>query len=176
MKSILPCLIALAISAFGQGFNVPKDSDISITWVTNSVFTYTPASHIDLYGTGEVAGPLRRNGDKNLYWNIDNWGYRKYGGKMMYASMPWVMGLKEDGSCVGFIFDTAACSELNCGEDGSIKFTCKIRENLSSMPIFLSSGSQGSGDCDEVPGEGNTVRFHVAGHTLHGRIQAFHFQ
>ena len=157
MKSILPCLIALAISAFGQGFNVPKDSDISITWVTNSVFTYTPTSHIDLYGTGEVAGPLRRNGDKNLYWNIDNWGYRKYGGKMMYASMPWVMGLKEDGSCVGFIFDTAACSELNCGEDGSIKFTCNtepyrvISISKSTPEDLLASLAEITGRMDLPP-------------------------
>ena len=68
----------------------------------------------DLYGTGEVWGPLRRNGDKNIFWNRDNGAYGAHDGKMLYQTHPWVLGLRKDGTAFGIIFDNTWRSELQC--------------------------------------------------------------
>jgi len=59
----------------------------------------------DLYGTGEVTGPLRRNGQEVELWNTDNYGYEKAGGKRLYQSHPWILGVREDGSSFGILVD-----------------------------------------------------------------------
>lgn len=68
----------------------------------------------DLYGTGEVWGPLRRNGDRNLYWNRDNGAFGAHGGKMLYQTHPYVLGLRKDGTAFGIIYDSTWRSELQC--------------------------------------------------------------
>lgn len=68
----------------------------------------------DLYGTGEVWGPLRRNGDKNIFWNRDNGAYGAHAGKMLYQTHPWVLGLRKDGTAFGIIFDNTWRAELQC--------------------------------------------------------------
>jgi len=60
---------------------------------------------VDLYGNGEVMGPLRRNGTEVELWNTDNYGYYKHQGKRLYQSHPWVMGVRADGSAFGIIAD-----------------------------------------------------------------------
>ena len=60
---------------------------------------------VDLYGTGEVTGPLKRNGRKISLWNIDTPAYGVDGGTHLYQSHPWVMGLRSDGSAFGIIAD-----------------------------------------------------------------------
>lgn len=77
---------------------------------------------IDLYGTGEVAGPLRRNGRSIELWNHDNYGYVDYGGNRLYQSHPWVLGVEPDGRAFGLLFDTTWRSELKL-TDQSIDFT-----------------------------------------------------
>lgn len=81
----------------------------------------------DLYGTGEVWGPLRRNGDKNIFWNRDNGAYAAHDGKELYQTHPWVLGLRGDGSSFGIIFDNTWRSELQC--DSVITYT-------SDGPVF----------------------------------------
>ncbi len=68
----------------------------------------------DLYGTGEVWGPMRRNGDRNIYWNRDNGAYGAHAGKMLYQTHPWVMVLNKDGSAFGILYDNTWRSELQC--------------------------------------------------------------
>ena len=53
-----------------------------------------------LYGTGEVTGPLLRNGQKITLWNTDNYAYHKADGKRLYQSHPWVMGVRPDGTAL----------------------------------------------------------------------------
>lgn len=60
---------------------------------------------VDLYGTGEVVGPLKRNGTEVIMWNTDNYAYGTADGKRLYQSHPWIMGLRIDGSCFGVIVD-----------------------------------------------------------------------
>lgn len=69
------------------------------------------SSEVDLYGTGEVAGSLLRNGYKITLFNKDNFGYGKP--DQLYQSHPWVLGLRPDGSAFGVIFDTTWMAELD---------------------------------------------------------------
>ncbi len=69
-----------------------------------------------LYGTGEVTGPLLRNGQSIELWNIGNFRYTLNGGKNLYQSHPWVMGVRADGTAFGVIFDTTWRSELSLSD------------------------------------------------------------
>jgi alpha-glucosidase len=75
----------------------------------------------DLYGGGEVTGPLRRNGTSVALWNTDNYAYETDGGRRLYQSHPWVLGVRRDGSAYGILFDSTWKAELNCGAE--IRFT-----------------------------------------------------
>lgn len=58
-----------------------------------------------LYGTGMVGGPLLRNGRAVTCWNFDAYGYNSES-PHLYQSHPWVLGVREDGSAFGVLFDT----------------------------------------------------------------------
>ena len=76
---------------------------------------------VDLYGGGEVTGPLRRNGTSIKLWNTDNFGYRKDGSVRLYQSHPWIMGVRPDGKAFGVIFDSTWKAELSCKEGVSFE-------------------------------------------------------
>ena len=59
----------------------------------------------DLYGGGEVWGPLRRNGKTIEFWNVDTPCYGMDDGTHLYQSHPWVLGLRSDGTSFGIIAD-----------------------------------------------------------------------
>lgn len=71
----------------------------------------------DLYGTGEVTGPLRRNGESITLWNTDNFEYARDGGRRLYQSHPWVLGMRPDGSAFGVLFDSTWRATLATGRD-----------------------------------------------------------
>jgi len=71
----------------------------------HSVATIYVEGKVDFYGTGEVTGPLRRNGRTISLWNVDTPAYSVDGGSHLYQSHPWVMGLRSDGSAFGIIAD-----------------------------------------------------------------------
>lgn len=58
-----------------------------------------------LYGTGEVAGPLLRNGRVVECWNTDAYGYQD-DAKSLYQSHPWVLAVRKDGTAYGVLADT----------------------------------------------------------------------
>ncbi|MCR5512676.1 MAG: DUF5110 domain-containing protein [Prevotella sp.] len=72
---------------------------------------------VDLYGTGEVTGPLKRNGRKISLWNIDTPAYGVDGGTHLYQSHPWVMGLRADGSAFGIIADNTWRQTISTDQD-----------------------------------------------------------
>jgi alpha-glucosidase len=78
-----------------------------------SVVEVPCGSSVDLYGTGEVTGSLRRNDTEIELWNTDNYGYSKAGGKRLYQSHPWVMGVRDDGSAFGIIADNTWKQSFN---------------------------------------------------------------
>lgn len=59
----------------------------------------------DLYGTGEIAGSLRRNGKVTETWNTDAGGAdERYAS--LYQSHPWVLAVRKDGTAYGVFADT----------------------------------------------------------------------
>jgi len=84
----------------------------------------------DLYGTGEVAGPLRRNGRRIVNWNTD---FACYTDKnpSLYQSHPWVLGVRPDGSAFGVLADTTWRCEIDLGE--GITF----RSSGPEFPVYV---------------------------------------
>ena len=58
-----------------------------------------------LYGTGEVFGPLLRNGTVIECWNSDNPRYNSKI-KSLYQTHPWVLAVRKNGSAFGVLADT----------------------------------------------------------------------
>ncbi len=58
-----------------------------------------------LYGTGEVSGPLLRNGRRIETWNFDAYGYQD-DSPHLYKSHPWVLAVRPDGTAFGVLADT----------------------------------------------------------------------
>ncbi|MFZ2875186.1 MAG: TIM-barrel domain-containing protein [Phycisphaerales bacterium] len=67
-----------------------------------------------LYGTGEVAGPLLRNGRTIECWNTDAYGYG-LDARSLYQSHPWVLAVAPDGSAMGALADTTYRCEVDTG-------------------------------------------------------------
>lgn len=82
-----------------------------------SVATIHVGGQVDLYGTGEVTGALRRNGKQISLWNIDTPAYSVDGGTHLYQSHPWVMGLRPDGTAFGIIADNTWRQRITTGDD-----------------------------------------------------------
>ncbi len=78
----------------------------------NACATINIPEDVDLYGTGEVTGPLKRNGQTVEFWNTDNYTYSKADGKRLYQSHPWVLGVNEDGSSFGILIDNTWKQEM----------------------------------------------------------------
>ena len=83
----------------------------------HSVATIHVGSDVDLYGTGEVTGPLRRNGRTISLWNVDTPAYGVDGGSHLYQSHPWVMGLRADGTAFGIIADNTWKQTITTSDD-----------------------------------------------------------
>lgn len=58
-----------------------------------------------LYGTGEQAGNLVRNGTRKVCWNTDIPDYSDES-RSLYQSHPWVLAVREDGTAFGVICET----------------------------------------------------------------------
>ncbi len=70
-----------------------------------------------LYGTGEVAGPLLRNGRSTILWNTDAFGYTAEANPSLYQSHPWVFAVRPDGTAFGVLADTTWRVEINLDSD-----------------------------------------------------------
>ncbi|RNC81423.1 MAG: DUF5110 domain-containing protein [Phycisphaera sp.] len=81
-----------------------------------SSFTIEIDPGTSLYGTGEVPGPLLRNGRKTVLWNSDSYGYKE-GTQSLYKSHPWVLAVRKDGSSFGVIGDSTYRIEIDLTED-----------------------------------------------------------
>ena len=69
-------------------------------------------SGANLYGTGEIAGPLLRDGKITYTWNIDSLGFEGWK-KSLYQSHPWVLAVRGDGSSFGVLADTTYRLQIN---------------------------------------------------------------
>jgi alpha-glucosidase len=68
-----------------------------------------------LYGGGEVAGPLLRNGQTVDIWNTDTAGWSTDNLRRMYQAHPWVLGVRPDGTAFGVLFDSSYKASLTTG-------------------------------------------------------------
>lgn len=66
------------------------------------------------FGTGEVTGPLLRNGRTIATWNTDAYGYGNEA-KSLYKSHPWVLAVMPDGKSVGMLADTTYRCDIDTG-------------------------------------------------------------
>ncbi len=73
-----------------------------------------------LYGTGEIAGGLMRNGRVSYCWNTDAFGYHD-DSLSLYQSHPWVLAVRRDGTAYGVLADTTWQCEIDL-QDG-IRFS-----------------------------------------------------
>ncbi len=69
-----------------------------------------------LYGTGEVAGSLVRNGARTVCWNTDSFEYTE-ANQSLYQSHPWVLAVRGDGSSFGVLADTTCRCEIDLTSD-----------------------------------------------------------
>ncbi len=75
-----------------------------------------------LYGTGEVAGPLLRNGRIVECWNTDAYEYND-STPSLYQSHPWVLAVRKDGTAFGVLADTTWRCQIDLSKD--IKFSAE---------------------------------------------------
>ena len=121
----------------------PSIGSVSASWqlkpqfgtFNNKKYAYISIpAETDLYGTGEVTGSLLRNGYKIVLFNKDNYGYGKP--DQLYQSHPWVLGVRQDGSAFGVIFDTPWQAELDLR--AGILFT--ISAEAPVFPVMVIEG------------------------------------
>lgn len=79
-------------------------------------FTIEIEPGTSLYGTGEVPGPLQRNGRRTILWNSDSYGYKDET-LSLYKSHPWVLAVRADGSSFGVIADSTYRIEIDLTDD-----------------------------------------------------------
>lgn len=78
-----------------------------------SIAKISVGNKIDLYGNGEVTGPLKRNNTEVKLWNTDNYIYfTSDSGKRLYQSHPWVLGVRKDGTAFGILADNSFKQEF----------------------------------------------------------------
>lgn len=68
-----------------------------------------------LYGTGQAAGQLLRNGRVVECWNTDAYGYQD-DAPSLYTSHPWVLAVRADGTAFGVLADTTYRCEIDLRE------------------------------------------------------------
>ncbi|MDX2016592.1 MAG: glycoside hydrolase family 31 protein [Planctomycetota bacterium] len=92
-----------------------------------------PGTH--LYGTGEVAGPLLRNGRRTWTWNTDSFAYSD-STRSLYQSHPFVLAVRPDGSAFGVICETTWRTRIDTGR--SIRF---VTEGPSPAVVVIERSS-----------------------------------
>lgn len=91
-----------------------------------------------LYGTGEAAGQLLRNGRTITAWNTDAYGYGD-DAMSLYKSHPWVLAVRGDGTSFGVLADTT----YRCVIDTAATRADEIRfvAEGPSFPVIIIEGS-----------------------------------
>jgi len=111
---------------------------------------WTAHLHVDpetsLYGTGEIAGPLRRNGHVTEAWAkqpfrveddgtpVPNYDARS---KSLYQAHPWVLAVRPDGTSFGVLADTTYRLEMDLRH--GIRLTC-----AEPFPVLVIDGDDPS--------------------------------
>ncbi len=106
--------------------NMTPYASLPKSWRVRPTFTSAGSVNIvtvkvdkdtDLYGMGEVLGDLRRNNTETFLWNTDNYTYKKFSGKQLYQSHPWVLGVRKDGTSFGVLIDNTFKQHFSLSDD-----------------------------------------------------------
>jgi len=104
----------------------PATTSLTPTFIRGTdgkhTMTVSVAPGTSLYGTGQVTGPLLRDGREIVLWNTDAPGYRP-DAPSLYQTHPWVLGVRADGTAFGVLFDTTFRAQLSL--DGQIKLVAE---------------------------------------------------
>ncbi len=97
-----------------------------------------------LYGTGEVAGPLLRNGFVTETWNLDAFGYG-LDAENLYTSHPWVLAVRADGTSFGVLADTTYRCQIDLRNGITFRaeggdFSVIVIEGDSPQEVMLGLG------------------------------------
>jgi alpha-glucosidase len=103
-------------------------------------YTLDVAAGTSLYGTGEIAGPLKRNGKFSCTWNHDAPAYSANTASL-YQTHPWVLAVRADGSAYGILANTTYRCEINLTQgiqfsaEGADYF-CVVIEGASPQEVL----------------------------------------
>lgn len=98
------------------------------------------------YGTGEIAGPLLRDGRESVAWNADTFLYTDES-RGLYQSHPWVIAVRADGSAFGVLVDTTHRCWMDLrAEVGGIEFRCEGH----SPAVYIIEGGGGTPGQDKA--------------------------
>ena len=110
-----------------------KTGDVPADWTVTPAFSRAADGRVvatvlapdgtSFYGTGEVAGPLVRNGRTITTWNTDAFGYTVEKNPSLYQSHPWVLAVRPDGTAFGVLADTTWRTDITT--DRAITFTAE---------------------------------------------------
>tara|TARA_R110002096_G_scaffold173781_9_gene348879 strand:+ start:52293 stop:54425 length:2133 start_codon:yes stop_codon:yes gene_type:complete len=97
-----------------------------------------------LYGTGECAGPLLRNGFVTETWNLDAFGYG-LDAENLYTSHPWVLAVRADGTAFGVLADTTYRCQIDLRDGITFRaeggdFSVIIIDGDSPQEVMLGLG------------------------------------
>lgn len=90
------------------------------------------------YGTGEVSGPLLRNGRRNIGWNTDAFGYN-LSTPSLYQTHPWVLAVRADGSSFGVLVDSTWRCDLDLRATNGPN-TFSISTEGPAAPVYIVEG------------------------------------
>jgi alpha-glucosidase len=120
---------------------------VAADWAIKPVFSVDGGKQVcaiatdsgtSLYGTGEVAGPLLRNGRRVTCWNTDAYGYDEKNASL-YQSHPWVLGVRKDGSSFGVLLDTTWRVEIETAAQPSPQGIV-FRADGAPRPLYVVDG------------------------------------
>lgn len=87
-------------------------------------------SGTSLYGTGEQAGPLLRNGERKLCWNTDAFDYTDRT-PSLYQSHPYVLAVTAGGESYGIICETTRRCEIDLRSPRIVTFRVPLPTDRS---------------------------------------------
>jgi alpha-glucosidase len=93
-----------------------------------------------LYGTGEVAGRLLRNGELTVCWTTDASDYDDES-PSLYQAHPWVLAVRPDGTSFGVLADTPSRVEIDLTTD--IRFCIPAEVAPFAVYVIESDTPQG---------------------------------
>jgi hypothetical protein len=157
---------------------------------------------VSLYGTGEIAGSLLRNGKSSEAWNSDRYGWG-ISNPSLYQSHPWVLGVRSDGTAFGVLADTTYRCRIDLtidilfaaegptfpvyifegatpqGRDRAPdrlhrpdQSSADVGTGLSAEPLLAVLGCRGTFAGPGIPQPQYALRCVVVRHRLHGRFSA----